>query len=52
MQAVPRYDIRLTAQDTRRLFLDLHQAEHTQLTLFIVKEQINIRVFTRFPARG
>ena len=44
MQAVARHDVGRATEDIAGKCFHIHQFEETQLSFFIVKEQINVRI--------
>ena len=52
MQAIPAHDVGLAAEDTGRVHFDAHQFEKTELSLFVVEQQVNVGIVLGFAARG
>src|SRR5690242_20950298 len=52
MQAAPRHDIGLAAEDSRGCFFDVHQLEQAQRPLGMIEEQVDIGILACLRPHG
>jgi hypothetical protein len=51
VQAVPRHDIGLSAEDRGSAFFDTHQLEQAKLAPLVIEEQVDVGILAGFVAR-
>ena len=52
MQTVARHDVGLAPENPGGGLLHIHQLKESELSLFVIEEQIDIRILPRLSPRG